>query len=436
VKDDSNPNSLNTWLEPILKRPDSPVEPDRIAALDWRIAQGAPAIRHLGEIPDSLMPEDIAAEIQALSVVPNAARYDSEGRELAPGFWQDLLHNCNVDRLTAEGAAPTRFGLVTRRSDLRTFPTTTPVHKQPGQTDLDRLQETIATPGEGAAILRTSRDGAWHFVRTHNYAGWMPAAALAIAPDRQAVLDYLKASPFLTITARQTATVFNPVRPDVSELALDMGVRLPLIENPPEAIDRQSTAGNHVVLLPTARGRDLLLQTQPAILSAHAEAVAGHLPLTRANILRQAFKCLGERYGWGGMHNARDCSSLIQDIFRCFGLRLPRNAGDQAHLPDDAGRIWRLPPQADTHARLRLLDEVPPGACLYLPGHVMMFLGMREGHPYVIHDFYEYCLPPEKHGDSLRRVWANQVMVTPLSLLRESGQSLLEAIDVIRDFAT
>ena len=63
---------------------------------------------------------------------------------------------------------------------------------------------------------------------------------------------------------------------------------------------------------------------------------ADYLPLTRANLLRQGFKFLGERYGWGHSYNARDCSGFVSEVYRSFGVQLPRNTRDQARQPGAA----------------------------------------------------------------------------------------------------
>jgi cell wall-associated NlpC family hydrolase len=57
-----------------------------------------------------------------------------------------------------------------------------------------------------------------------------------------------------------------------------------------------------------------------------------YLPLTRANVIRQAFKFLGERYGWGHSFNARDCSGFTNDVYRSFGILMPPNSGAQVQV--------------------------------------------------------------------------------------------------------
>ena len=55
----------------------------------------------------------------------------------------------------------------------------------------------------------------------------------------------------------------------------------------------------------------------------------GFLPYTRNNLIQQAFRFLGDEYGWGGQNNSVDCSSFTQDVYRSFGIVIPRDADQQ-----------------------------------------------------------------------------------------------------------
>src|SRR3546814_16455484 len=63
------------------------------------------------------------------------------------------------------------------------------------------------------------------------------------------------------------------------------------------------------------------LRIVPALLPRTADVSADYLPLTHANLIRQAFKFLGERYGWGHSYGTRDCSGFVSEVYRSFGLQ-------------------------------------------------------------------------------------------------------------------
>src|SRR3546814_6380766 len=76
------------------------------------------------------------------------------------------------------------------------------------------------------------------------------------------------------------------------------------------------------------------------LLQKNADSASDYLPLTRANIIRQGFRFLGERYGWGHGYNGRDCSGFVSEVYRSMGVQLPRNTSDQSVSPalDQLGR--------------------------------------------------------------------------------------------------
>jgi len=116
---------------------------------------------------------------------------------------------------------------------------------------------------------------------------------------------------------------------------------------------------------------------------ARSEGVrVGYLPFTQANILQQAFKLFGERYGWGNMYDARDCTGFVLSIYNTFGIMMLRNS---AELGEQAlGKTTDLNGKslAEKHALLLKSDV---GDETYSPGHVMLYLGHENGRSYMIH---------------------------------------------------
>jgi len=50
----------------------------------------------------------------------------------------------------------------------------------------------------------------------------------------------------------------------------------------------------------------------------------------RTSLISLVNRLVGAPYGWGGLYGNRECSATLQDLFRVFGLWLPRNSSDQA----------------------------------------------------------------------------------------------------------
>jgi len=132
------------------------------------------------------------------------------------------------------------------------------------------------------------------------------------------------------------------------------------------------------------RSDDGSLRIVPALLPRTADVSPDYLPLTRANLIRQAFKFLGERYGWGHSYDTRDCSGFVSEVYRSFGVLLPRNTRDQAVSPALNRLAFGAADGRDK--RMDAVADLQVGDLVYIPGHVMMVIGHDNGMPYVIHD--------------------------------------------------
>ena len=113
------------------------------------------------------------------------------------------------------------------------------------------------------------------------------------------------------------------------------------------------------------RGADGRLGFAPALLQRNSDSAADVLPLTRANLIRQAFRFLGERYGWGHAYNGRDCSGFVSEVYRSMGVQLPRNTSDQAVSPVFART--RFEPGDSREKRMAAVDALDVGDLIYIP---------------------------------------------------------------------
>ena len=306
--------------------------------------------------------------------------------------------------------------LVVKRAALRTFPTRERVFSTAGDTDIDRFQESALFPGDKVAVVHRSADGRWLFVHSERYSAWIEADAIA-SGDKATVLGYGAKGPYRIVTGATAQTAYTPEEPRVSRLQLDMGVRLPVLADWPasEPVNGQQAHASWVVQLPV-READGRLKLVPALLPRSQDTAADYLPLTPRLLLQQAFKFLGERYGWGHDYDTRDCSGFVSEIYRSFGVLLPRNTSAQAVSP----ALDRLPftDKVGKAARDRAVTELQVGDLVYIPGHVMMAIGHVDGRTWVIHD----TAGGSWFGADGRRAQAhlNGVSVTPLEPMMAS----------------
>jgi cell wall-associated NlpC family hydrolase len=411
-----------------LRDPDA-VLLDR-AAIDRqnaRLMRLDPTMHDLRSLPAQLSRAQVAGWITTLSTPPAVPMFDASGAPVAPPMLEAIVANRALDDIPDVQAM--RYGLVVRRAALRRFPSATRVFSAPGDTDIDRFQESALFPGTPVAIAHQSRDRQWLFVVSPRYAAWVARDAIAEG-SRQQVFDYVDRTPARWITGAHVRTVFTPEAPAVSEVDIDMGVRLPLATDEAEVVNGQNAYTSWKVLLPV-RADDGSLRFAPALIPKIAETSTAPLPLTGRNVLRQAFRFLGERYGWGHDYGSRDCSGFVSEIYRSMGVQLPRNTGDQARSP----ALDRLHP-ASAAARQAALRDLRVGDLVYLPGHVMLVIGRIGQEPYVIHDIHGGNV--RDAAGALRPLHLNAVSVTPLTPLRfDDGARFVDRItDIVRIRAT
>jgi cell wall-associated NlpC family hydrolase len=372
-----------------------------------RLLQLDPSMHDLRALPRTLTAKRVAAWIEGLAEAPADGLYDVDGALVPADALAGIADNRNLAAVPARQA--TRYGLVVRRASLRTFPTTLRVFRSPGDTDIDRFQESALFPGTPVVIAHESLDGDWWFVVSPRYAAWIEKQSVAEGTAEQ-VFAYRDKTPYRIVTGATVETVVTPEQPALSQLQLDMGVRVPLLDQAADKpVNGQHPYTSHIIELPL-RGKEGALQLLPVLLQKNADTAPDYLPLTRANIIRQGFKFLGERYGWGHSYEARDCSGFVSEVYRSMGVLLPRNTSDQGVSPALDPLVFG---DADgSEARNAAIQMLEVGDLVYIPGHVMMMIGRIDGEPWVIHDTTGVSYLTLE--GSMMRVRLNSVAVTPL----------------------
>jgi cell wall-associated NlpC family hydrolase len=390
-------------------------QPDRviltraqIEAENAALLKSDPSMHDLRALPKTLTREQVAGLINELSERPKRALYDVDGQSVSTAMLDATVDNLALSDIPAQ--QDTRYGLVVHRASFRTFPTNLRVFTSKGDTDIDRFQETAEFPGVPVVIVHASRDGHWLFVVSPRYAAWTEKENVAEGSAAQ-VFGYADKTPYRVITADSVRTVFTREVPGVSQLRLDMSTRVPLQTDLPadQPVNGQTPYATYTLQLPL-RDADGKLQFAPALLQKNTDTASDYLPLTPANIIGQAFKFLGERYGWGHAYDGRDCSGFVSDVYRSMGVQMPRNTSKQAISPALEHRAFT--DKDSREARIKAAHELQVGDLVYIPGHVMMVIGQRDGQPYVIHDVGGMSY--HKNDGSIGHVKLNAVSVTPL----------------------
>jgi len=290
-------------------------------------------------------------------------------------FRNELRNNLN--RKAIRESNRMLFGLVVKRTDIRVFPTDEPSPRSDG---FDRFQHSSISPGSPIGIYHFSQDKGWAYVQTQMIRGWIRTDHLAIAKERSEVVNYEGAKDRLVVTGN-FIHVFGDPSFQQSLFPSQMGDSFPLL-----GIQDEMKMGNrfYIISIPWREG-DRPLTFRKGYIRRDEDVHRGFLSYTQANLSHQAFKMLNHPYGWGDRLGGRDCSRLIMDLFRTFGILMPRNSKEQARVGVDLGGVKGN----SNREKRKVLDQaIPLATTLRLPGHIMLYLGKDKGRHYVIHSLW------------------------------------------------
>ena len=196
-----------------------------IAAENAALVQKDPTLHDLQALPATLMRKQVTDWINAMSERPSKPMYDADNAELSSAALDALI--ANVDLASVAEQTQARYALVVHRADPRTFPTTLRAFSERNNSNIDRFQESALFPGTPVVVVHASRDGKWRFVISPRYAAWVESRFLAEGPAAL-VFGYADAKPYRIVTGATVTTVYSPTQAAISQLQLDMGVRVPL----------------------------------------------------------------------------------------------------------------------------------------------------------------------------------------------------------------
>ena len=289
--------------------------------------------------------------------------------------------------------------------DFRILPTSEPHSRQPrnfGEAyPFDNFQESTAPVGMPVLVTLESRDRQWFLAETSHLLGWVRAADIA-AVDPEFIRRWEEGRCVAVIRDKAPVTV---------------GTRTPF--RAPMGAIFSMTGGDGAQAQIWTAARDA---HGKAVLQKGAvpnDAVA-ELPIsfTPGRVARLAREIAGEPYGWGGLYGRRDCSALVRDIFTPFGIWLPRNSGDQA-IAWKFISFRKLSPSKKEALILR--RGVPWRTLLWTPGHIMLYIGSRNGKPLIFHNFWSVTT---REPDGTRdKVIVGRAAVTTLYPGRELKKS-------------
>lgn len=296
-----------------------------------------------------------------------------------------------------------QFGVIAKRTIIKNQPMGKN-YTDPNTFD-DYSSQSGLFPWDEVAIKKYNSDKSWANIVSVDYEGWIPTKDIMKVSKNQ-ILN-IRDEEFVTVTSRQIK--------DNNGYLIDMGTRLPLVKiNNHSFITKMPIAGENY------NTRNIEINKN--------DAIQGYLPFTQTNVIKQMLKFNGEKYGWGHSNGTRDCSGFVRDVYRSFGILLPRDTSTQSK--DAIGKNINFNISGGHNAKNELLKKQNPGfAAMYMPGHMMLYLGIDEkGQTYMVHQYGYRNINGKNIG-----IFKNEI--SPTNILGNNDKTFLYNTYLIKDLS-
>ncbi|NLZ47184.1 MAG: glycoside hydrolase [Clostridiales bacterium] len=372
---------------------------DQIDKVNSYIVDNVDTVYDLSKYPDSIKGSHLLAMINEYKL-PNKTMYDYKGASLTKDFYNSISENTNKSSIKEDNKVG--WGITVKKSSIRSFPTDVSVYSSSSNQTLDRFQETGINPCEIVIILHESTDKDWYFVQSYNYRGWIKSSDVAISENKDTVINYMNSNKFIIVTAANLKLNYDNL-----EFEFMMGSKIPLAE-------KSNASSDYLVKLPIKNSEGKLEFIEKKIANT-IDVHLGYLPYTAYNVITEAFKFQGYPYDWGDKFSGRDCSSFTSSVYRTFGIYLPRNTDEQEI---SSNNFIKFTSGQSYNERIKILENLKPGALFFMPDHTMMYLGKVGDKHYMIHAFLGYGI---NSNGTIKFQSVYQVAVTTVDLLNSKG---------------
>ncbi len=348
--------------------------------------------------------------------------YDVRGNKAGEEFYGPMI--ANTQSSAASNRQEVMYAVAVVRTTLRSFPSDEPILDDPADPDFDYQHVTGVRVNEPLILLCASADEKYYCARSVCCSGWVAAEDVAICSGRDEWLSAwdIPDERSVVVYAPKAYTEASNNVPAVSMRMLTMGTTLEACgtEDLTKLVANRAVYHNIAVWLPV-RNADGSYSKEAALIPEHFGVSRGPLELTRENILSVAFGALGDAYGWGGMLYSQDCSGFVRDVYKCFGMEIPRNTTWQAASP-----VFRYDLKDTAREEKELvLDSLPAGAVLFFSGHEMLYLGKYGGEYYVVSSASSIMDP---YGSG-KRQRLRSVSINSLGIKRANGNTWLNSLN-------
>ncbi|MCH9740854.1 MAG: SH3 domain-containing protein [Epsilonproteobacteria bacterium] len=294
--------------------------------------------------------------------------YRRSGRKISKKWYAYQIENSNFNNYNSV-AQP---AITTKHTDLKLYPTQLEIFYDPNRTGegfpFDYNQNSAVHINTPVFVSHYSKDAKWVYVKTSYAFGWIHTEDLAfVTSDFQS--EFQNGKYAVTVTDN-----LNILEDGVNLSLVKMGSIFPMDSVNKAYLFAGKDKNGYAYLKRTKASEINLIAKKP-------------IKFNQYNIAYISNQLVGEPYGWGGKLQARDCSALTRDFFAPFGIYLPRNSRQQAK--ESMGEYISLKGLSEKERQDTILGNAKPfRSLLYVPGHITLYLGEKNGEPVMLHNYW------------------------------------------------
>ena len=312
--------------------------------------------------------------------------YRENGRVIPSYVYKKWIRNAQMDKVDTK-----RYRAITiRHTNVKALPTSASFYRDPKRVGegfpFDYNQNSALHINVPLYISHFSRDRRWAFVRASYSFGWVKITDLALV-DGNFIKKFKNGTYAMTI--KDNLRLYDDKSRAYSIVKL--GALFPISRESQSYLTARRNAKGQARIHKVKALKKGLIAKKP-------------LPFTPKNVAMLAREFYGEPYGWGGGYECRDCSATTRDFLGAFGIFLRRNSSKQAK---DGKSIYikGLPKQAKKKKIIR--EAEPFRSLLYVPGHIVLYLGQYKGEPVIMHTYWGI-----RKNDGTKLITARTIITT------------------------
>lgn len=318
------------------------------------------------ELEDIDIPEqDFGWEVRFITKKPI---YRANGSVIPSAVYNKWIDNAQYDQIDTK-----KYRAITvKHTDVKALPTAQPFYRDPKKTGegfpFDYNQNSALHINVPLYISHFSKDNRWAFVRASYAFGWVKVSDLALV-DQKFIQTFQ--NDHYGITIKDNLRLYDEKGKPVSIVKLGA-----LFPTDPQKEHR------YLVAKRDEKAHAYIETLRPEPLHIIAQKPLAFTPENVAIVAREFY---GEPYGWGGGYECRDCSATTRDFLGVFGIFLRRNSSKQA-LDGEQIEIKNWP----KWYKKQFINEnaKPFRSLLYVPGHIVLYLGEYQGEPVIMHTYW------------------------------------------------